>query len=180
MEFQIYSCWAELPCEYAQDVERILTDSFPVEERRSISEIRDNLNGPHLELLAAQNDSHILGLVTVWDLGDFVFLEHFAVDPNHRNRGLGTMILEHVEEYWDKPAVLEVELPLRNMAVRRIHFYERNGYVLNAYPYLMPDLSGRDEAVPLLLMSRPEALSDPAAIEAKLYDIPYADKIRPR
>lgn len=179
VEFVVYDRWNELGSEKASQINALLEISFPPEERRSVEEIADNVNGPHLELLTAEENGNVYGMLTVWDLESFTFLEHFAVSPAYRGKGIGTKILDFVEEYWGKPTVLEVEYPTGRMEKRRIGFYERNGFVLNDYPYLMPDLSGGNEPVPLLLMSRPKALEKPEKIAGLIYDIPYAGKVRP-
>lgn len=179
MKFSVYERWDDLGSAKALQVEALLENSFPPEERRSIDEIAQRVNGPFLSLLTAEEMGRVYGMLTVWDLDDFTFLEHFAVAPEKRGRGLGTMFLDFVAEHWDKPSVLEVEYPTGYMERRRIGFYERNGFTLNDYPYLMPDLSGGDEAVPLLLMSRPGALENPEQTAGMIYDIPYAGKKRP-
>lgn len=179
MEFVVYDRWNDLGSEKAKQINTLLEISFPPEERRSIEEIAQNVNGPYLELLTAEENGNVYGMLTVWNLEGFTFLEHFAVSPAYRGKGIGTGILDFVEEYWAKPTVLEVEYPTGRMEKRRIGFYERNGFVLNDYPYLMPDLSGGNEPVPLLLMSRPKALENPEKYAGLIYDIPYAGKVRP-
>lgn len=179
MDITVYTDWSQLGPEKAAAVQALLETSFPPEERRSIAEIRDNVNGPWLELVAAEENGSLYGMLTVWDLGEFTFLEHFAVASEVRGKGIGTRILDFVAEYWDKPTVLEVEHPTGWMERRRIGFYERNGFHLSDYPYLMPDLNGGDSPVPLLLMFRPILPENPGAYAQRIYDIPYAGKKRP-
>ena len=46
------------------------------------------------------------------------------------------------------------------MAVRRIHFYERNGFVLNPYEdYVQPALSEEAKDLPLRIMTYPSGVS---------------------
>lgn len=181
VEFKIYHHWDELSQSAGQDVERILTESFPPEERRSMDEVRRVLCGELLEMLTLEEDGRILGLLQVWNLEKLVFLEHFAIEPEWRGRGLGTKMLQAVWDFWHKPMILEVEPPEDETQRRRIAFYQRNGFHLSDYPYLMPDLHGSGPALPLLLMSRPAPMTwDQARQTAlRLYETAYREKERP-
>lgn len=181
MEFQVYRNWQDLPQGVGRDVEAILTDSFPEEECRSLPELRRSLGATRLALLTLEEGERALGFITVWDLDSFVFLEYFAVAPWLRGKGCGQRMLDYVGRHWKKPALLEVEYPESDTRKRRIRFYERNGFCLNPYPYLMPCLHGNGPAVPLLLMTRPAPLTLDQARKAvmTLYDTAYRGKPRP-
>lgn len=181
MTFRIYHHWDELTPTAARDVERILTEAFPPEERRSMDEVRRVLCGELLEMLTLEEGGNILGLLQVWNLEEMVFLEHFAIDKDRRGRGLGTKLLHYVWEYWGKPVILEVEPPEGETQRKRIAFYERNGFCLSDYPYLMPNLQGSGPALPLLLMSKPHSLtwSQARHCALRLYETAYREKERP-
>ena len=89
-----------------------------------------------------------------WDFGGFVFFEHFAVDPACRNGGIGGQMLDALLARFDKPACLEAELPETELAARRIGFYERHGFTVNAdYPYFQPALTPGGSPIPLHLLT---------------------------
>ena len=181
MEFHIYHRWEELSLDAQADVQRILTVSFPPEERRSMEEVRRVLCGDLLEMLTLEESGRILGLLQVWNLEELVFLEHFAMHPDYRGRGLGAKMLQAVWDNWQKPMILEVEPPKNEIQRRRIGFYQRNGFHLSEYPYLMPCLQGDGPALPLLLMSGPNPMTDEEAHRTalRLYETAYRDKKRP-
>jgi len=55
---------------------------------------------------------------------------------------------------FDKPACLEAELPETELAARRIGFYERHGFTVNAdYPYFQPALTPGGSPIPLHLLT---------------------------
>ena len=84
----------------------------------------------------------VQALMASWDFDDFVFFEHFAVDPACRSGGIGGQMLDALLARAHKPACLEVELPETEMAARRIGFYERHGFTVNAdYSYFQPALT---------------------------------------
>lgn len=63
-----------------------------------------------------------------------VYLLYLAVNPDLRGQGYGTQILQHLQvKFPDKQLTLDIE-PVTKIAknysqrVRRLHFYERNGF----------------------------------------------------
>ena len=53
----------------------------------------------------------------------------------------------------EKMIILEVEPPTEEIAVRRVRFYERNGFFFNDYPYIQPSMGEGRKETPLFLMS---------------------------
>ncbi len=152
---------------------RILCDSFPPDERRDYA--------PQLALfdreifttygLREESSAQVMALITVYDLGECAYVEHFAVSESYRNRGLGSVILSELIAACDKPLILEVELPETEMARRRIGFYERNGFFLNDYPYIQPPYGPDKQPVPLRIMStdHPLTAEEFQAVKTALY-----------
>ncbi|MDO5017298.1 MAG: GNAT family N-acetyltransferase [Porphyromonas sp.] len=137
----------------------IYTDAFPREERREVSHIKELLaNEPSYHLTAIyQTDDpadQIIGLLSYWELGEAVFIEHFAIDSRRRGNGVGSealqMIVNHLE---NRPIVLEVERPETAIARRRIEFYRRQQFVLWDLPYRQPPYRNGDDWLPMCLMT---------------------------
>lgn len=181
MTFAVYSDWGRIPPTLARQTDALLAQAFPEEERREPEELHALLNGSYLELLLLCREQRLLGMIMVWNLPGAVFLENFAVERESRGHGLGASMLSFVKEHWGKPVLLEVEPPEGELQRRRIGFYERNGFCLSDYPYLMPNLRGLDDPLPLLLMSCPGPMSHAQARAAAelLYTTAYRDKVRP-
>ena len=120
---------------------RLLSQSFPAGERRDTAGQRALSGG-------------VQALMALWDFDDFVFFEHFAVDPACRNGGIGGQMLDALLARYDKPACLEAELPETELAARRIGFYERHGFTVNAdYSYFQPALAPGGSPIPLYLLT---------------------------
>ena len=122
---------------------RLLARSFPAGERRDKAGQRALLadSAYQIDILRAPSGG-VQALMASWDFGGFVFFEHFAVDPACRNGGIGGQMLDALLARFDKPACLEAELPETELAARRIGFYERHGFTVNAdYPYFQPTLT---------------------------------------
>ena len=137
----------------------LLEESFPLDEYRPYEEQRALLDDPRYCAYVLFEGGEIKALMTVWQIADFAFLEHFAVAPACRNQGLGAKILGEIKQLLASRLVLEAELPETELAKRRIGFYQRNGFALNEYPYLQPSYGKGREAVPLFLMTTGGGLS---------------------
>lgn len=129
---------------------RIYEESFPVEERRDWHHLPAD-DAFTLYGIYADDSDKPQGLLTLWNFGDFSYIEHFAVDGRLRGQGIGAEVLASV------PGVLliEVELPeTGEMCRRRIAFYERNGFRLLDTPYIQPSYGPGLPELPMRLMSR--------------------------
>ena len=145
-----------------EEIWEIMEYSFPACERRSHDGQKQLFDRPEYRIYGCRTDGKIDAFLSCWELPGFYFLEHFAVAEQSRNRGLGAQILREVLAGLDGTVVLEVEPPEGTLQKRRISFYERNGFVLNEYPYIQPELSKGAGMLPLLLMTRPGSLTDEA------------------
>lgn len=128
----------------------IMEKSFPEDERRPKNEQKMLFDNPLYKVHCA---GEIKGFMAVWEFEKFVFLEHFAVSPEHRNEGLGSKMLSALVGMYGKKICLEVEPPETDIASGRIEFYKRNGFYLNEYPYIQPPISKGKRQVPLMIMT---------------------------
>ena len=134
---------------------RLLSQSFPAGERRDAAGQLALLSDSayRIDILRAPSGG-VQALMASWDFDDFVFFEHFAVDPACRSGGIGGQMLDALLARAHKPACLEVELPETEMAARRIGFYERHGFAVNAdYPYFQPALVPGGSPLPMHLLT---------------------------
>lgn len=134
-------------------IEKTYVDSFPPEERRDFALIKDLILTDVFTAYALLCDSQYVGFITIWQLDDFTYVEHFAIDESARNGGIGGKVLKQFLTDWDKPIVLEVELPVEEMSKRRVGFYERLGFVLDHNEYQQPPYQVGGECLDMHLMS---------------------------
>lgn len=106
-----------------------------------------------------ENDKPV-GYVCFWDFEKFLFIEHFAILSQLRGNGCGSRFLKDFSEKSNKPIILEVELPNNELAIKRIKFYEKIGYVLNKYPYTQPAYQPESNPVDMYVMSLGRALTE--------------------
>ena len=133
----------------------LLERSFPPEERRSYEGQEGLLQREEYKLLGVKDPSGTLhGVMAVWEFTDFVFLEHFAVEPHSRNFGLGTVMLRELKNRFPyKGICLEAELPTEELSRRRQEFYGRNGFVPRWQSYIQPSLGEGREPIALQILS---------------------------
>lgn len=128
----------------------IMEESFPTDERRPYAEQKRLLDNHRYSIYTDEQNA---AFIACWEFDDFIFIEHFAVSKEHRNKGLGGLMLSKFLEKQGKTVCLEVELPDTDIAKRRIGFYERNGLYLNEYEYFQPPISKGKKIVPLMVMT---------------------------
>lgn len=135
-------------------VRKTYEDSFPTEERRDYELVLNLIaNDSRFSLTTLIRDGQYAGFITGWDFGDFIYLEHFAIDASMRNGGIGSKALKAYLGPLDKPVVLEVELPTDEMSKRRIGFYERLGLKLDTRTYFQPPYRKGDGFLEMRLMT---------------------------
>jgi hypothetical protein len=153
----------------------IYCDSFPPEERRSRESQQRIMEDDRYLLVEIEYECRHVGFLASWDLGSFVFGEHFAMDAACRGTGIGTDFLRRFMDSLTKPLIIEVEPPHDAISERRIAFYQRLGLKLNSHEYLQPPYEKGQRALSLKLMSYPGYLTEAEFNEAldKLYRVVY-------
>ena len=146
----------------------LMLEAFPPTERRDRAGMDRVLRDPSFSLLVKRDEAGApAAFLTYWSLDGFRYVEHFAVSASLRGQGMGGRMLRELMETGGLPMVLEVEPPENETARRRVGFYERLGFHFNGYAYEQPPLQAGQPAVPLYIMSWPEALIQPAFEKAR-------------
>ena len=136
-----------------QFMENLMKQAFPTAEYRDLDELRLYTDSkPHFYNNIIMEENHPIGFFTYWDFDTFYYAEHFAIDPALRNGGYGKQVLDLLCNSLPRPIVLEVEIPVDEMACRRIGFYERNGFTLWPNDYRQPPYRPGDGFLPMRLM----------------------------
>ena len=139
------------------DIEQLYIKSFPPEERRDWSDIKRLISqdvSPYNIEVIEQNETFV-GFISWWNLEQFCYIEHFAIEERLRGAGIGTLAIKTFVEKINNGVVFEVELPnLNEMAKRRIDLYRRNGFVAHEmFGYIQPSYGEGLPSVPMMLMS---------------------------
>lgn len=143
---------------------RLYEESFPVYEIRS----------RQAQMLAAHDESsqsmiltdereELMAILFYWLTGDMVYVEFLAVNPALRGQNIGTTVLEQLSSiYPDKLVMLEIDPPVDEVSIRRLHFYQRLGFMETPYEYTHPSYRTGEEAHPhqLTILSQGRRITD--------------------
>lgn len=132
--------------------QQLLQESFPLCERPSLDDLRQRDNAL-FHACTILNEGEAAGLFNYWEFPDFLYIEHFAIDPNLRNNGIGAQTLQQFSQKSNHTIVLEAELPTNEIAERRIQFYQRNGFIVNPQPYIQPAYRPQGETLEMSILS---------------------------
>lgn len=134
-------------------IEKTYNGSFPPEERRAFSLVRNLIDdNPRFTAYVILKDDCYVGFITTWKLDGFDYVEHFAIDPEARNGGIGATALKKYLIQTGNPVILEVECPEDEMSRRRVGFYERLGFCLDQHYYMQPPYREGDSPLQMYLM----------------------------
>ena len=177
---------------YWDSLVRIYLQSFPIDEQRPIESIaRLITKESHYTLYAIVNTTDYLpsvadytsssnnsfreegyqqpmGLLSTWEFEDFIYIEHFAIEPSLRSQGYGTKAIQTFIQEHSKPIILEVEPPTNEQSIHRIRFYERCGLSLYEYPYIQPAYTPTSNPIPLRLMGTIDLEATPLSLVSNI------------
>lgn len=92
------------------------------------SDLLRALDGPSSTVLAATENTELVGTVMVGHDGHRGWVYYLAVWPGHRGRGLGRNLMTAAETWLDRQGVPKLQLMVRTENSAVIDFYERLGY----------------------------------------------------
>lgn len=146
--------------------------TFPEIERRNERQFQQLFKNQHARIFAVLNDFKFVGYFILWELNDFVFLEHFEIFTDFRRLYLGSEVLKKISEINSK-IVLETEHEKSSEnAIKRIKFYEKNNFQPILETYVQPGYGDGKEKIELLLYANftPENLT---LLVENIYDVVY-------
>lgn len=133
--------------------------SFPRHEQRAVASQCDILENReyHFDLIYDDAENLFVGILLFWETNDFIYIEHFCVEPLLRNRNYGQKSLALLQEK-GKTIILEIDPVVDEISRKRKGFYERAGFVENVYLHVHPAYHAENEGHGLIVMSFPRAL----------------------
>ena len=150
-----------------KEIKQLYIDSFPSNERREWKEMLLLIDHPSFNLHQVFDNQKSIGLISFWNLLNFIFIEHFAIEETFQGKGVGSQVIRQIMEGISTKVVLEVEEPIDEPTRRRITFYERLGFSVCESIYYQPPYSLGKSKVKMLLMSAPDKITPLEFIEIK-------------
>ena len=142
----------------------IYASSFPIFEQRTKAQQLHAFADRRYRLDAYTDNrgTELIGFLSYWTFESFVYIEHFAINANHRGHGEGSKMLKAFLECSDANnliVILEIDPPIDAVSISRQHFYERSGLVLNGFVHMHPPYRNEYKAHELRIMSSGGVLS---------------------
>ncbi len=117
------------------EVWELYTHSFPTDEQRTLNmHLKAIENNRFCPYVYTSEQSELLAICFYWEFTDFIYLEHFAVNPTFRNKGIGSEILNALTSQ-NKPIILEIEPPIDLQQKQRLKFYQRSNFTQTGYTF---------------------------------------------
>lgn len=139
---------------------KLYNGTFPENERRLYKSAEHVANfikekgGKFHGFVYDDGGDDFVGFLTYWTFRDYVYIEHFAVDPAHRGKNIGRRMLSHLFDIAGPDILIEVEKPDTDEARRRVSFYEKCGFRLREdINYVQPPYSAEQSGVEMMLMT---------------------------
>ncbi|WP_415325393.1 GNAT family N-acetyltransferase [Chryseobacterium sp. MMS23-Vi53] len=155
-----------------QEIFNAYCKTFPEDERRDWDKLKTLFSNPKVKIISVLHESKNIGYLIIWELSQFVFVEHFEVFEEFRSKKLGSNITNYLFENYPR-IILEIEHGhLSDDAKRRYAFYQKNGFTLIDEMYVQPSYGEGKRPLDLWLLANysPENLN---AIKDEIYDIVY-------
>ena len=169
MEFIQVQSWDDFR---AKEIYHAYETTFPPEERRNAQMFRQLFSRPEVKVLSVLHRLNNIGYLIVWELSDFVFVEHFEIFSEFRSLKYGSEIMQHlIKEHTH--IVLETEpAPFSEEAANRVEFYQRNDFEILDTEYIQPPYSAETNSVNLWLMANWKPENHEVIVE-EIYDVVY-------
>ncbi|WP_159473271.1 GNAT family N-acetyltransferase [Chryseobacterium sp. 18068] len=155
-----------------QQIYHSYSTTFPEDERREWSQFIKLFEHSNVKVISVLNDTENVGYLILWELTNYVFVEHFEVFAEFRNQKLGSHITDYLFKNYPR-IILEIEPEhLNEDAKRRFSFYQRNGFNLIDETYVQPSYGEGKRSLKLWLLANysPENLEE---VKDEIYDIVY-------
>ena len=162
----------EAESERAKTIFTSYSTTFPEDERRNSKQFQQLFLNQKVEILGIFYEKNFVGYAIIWNLSDFAFLEHFEIFPEFQNQKLGSIFLKQILQKYAHLVLESEPKTLNEDAVRRIKFYENNGFYILQEDYIQPAYSLEKNPLTLWLMANyhPERLE---FVKENIYDVVY-------
>ncbi len=132
--------------------------SFPYNERWNAEGYDRAFGDPNFEADGIWRGDEFIGILFHWGADGYRYVEHLAVSPALRGQNMGSAALSAFCRKVGR-VILEIDPPVDDISIRRLHFYERLGFVANPYQYIHPSFRKPFTPHRLVLMSYPGAIT---------------------
>lgn len=155
-----------------KDIYHSYSTTFPENERRDWEQFVKLFSNPHVKVISVLHESKAIGYLILWELSDYIFVEHFEVFAEFRSQKLGSHITGYLFKNYPR-IILEIEpAHIGGDAQRRYSFYQKNGFSLIEEMYVQPSYGEGKQPLDLWLLAN-YSPADLKKIKEEIYDVVY-------
>lgn len=136
----------------------IYDQSFPLFEQRTESQQTKAFSSPHYRLKGYEEGEFLLGFISYWEFDRYIYIEHFAIHPAFRGKGLGQCILQKFIASVSRFVILEIDPIVDKVSEARLHFYQHCSFKENPYAHIHPPYRDGYTGHSLIVLSMPSEL----------------------
>lgn len=156
----------------AKEIFAAYETTFQPEERRDERMFRQLFGKPQVKVLSVLHRLNNIGYLILWELSEFVFVEHFEIFSEYRSLKYGSEILDHLIKQHTHVALEAEPASFSPDAEKRVKFYEKNGFQILDKEYIQPPYTQQTNSLNLWLMANWQPNSLAQAVE-EIYDVVY-------
>lgn len=133
--------------------------SFPFHEQREAASQVKIMGNEEYHFNVIYDDDEMVGIILWWETENHIYVEHFCILPQMRNRKYGLKTLAALNRI-GKTIILEIDPPVDETSLHRKAFYEKAGYKANDFAHVHPPYHEGYDGHRLVVMSCPGCLSE--------------------
>ena len=138
----------------------IYSVSFPIFEQRNQEQQEYAFTFDNYYLDCLTEGDKFLAFIAYWDFEEYIYIEHFAVNPDCRGKNIGSRTLQNLIDAKKKMILLEIDPLTTEIARKRFHFYKRLGFEANKYAHFHPPYNKEFPAHELIILSLAETIDE--------------------
>lgn len=123
---------------FYSDFENLYRISFPIFEQRTEQQQIQAFSSLAYHLNIYLDGETFVGFIAYWEFDYYLYIEHFAVHPDLRGKGYGSIVLKTLQDSTNKRLLLEIDPVTDEISAKRLHFYQLNGFYTNLYRHTHP------------------------------------------
>ena len=113
--------------------------SFPYNERWNAEGYDRAFGDPNFEADGIWRGDEFIGILFHWGADGYRYVEHLAVSPALRGQNMGSAALSAFCRKVGR-VILEIDPPVDDISIRRLHISERLGFVADPCRYIHPSV----------------------------------------
>jgi len=138
-------------------VDALYESAFPLHEKRNYAAKIRAFNHANYQQQAWFDGELFVGMIGMWDFGDYSYIEHLAVNDRLRGQGYGKRMLSQFLQQFPQ-TILEIDPLTTEIAHKRLHFYQSLGFQINHFPHFHPTYHEHLADHQLIVLSYPRQI----------------------